>query len=177
MPNYAITTSSPETRRLACLAVEVAALKLKTPAPPWALIVPSAAGPIEPPRSIRGMTRPRGDGRLELLIRCDQSPEKLVDSVFHECAHYKTIIDDLDRGGLPTERSISEGQAEWFAHSEAPTGSSSTAACTDPSTESRPKTRVERSAHLSHHVRHLSFFQSSSTPMYATPTYSWSQSR
>jgi hypothetical protein len=123
MIRYATVTPAPECRRIGCLAVELASMKLGVEPVPLIFIREDPEGGIEKPFRIRGATDADGQGNVCILLNVDQSPERLVRTSFHEMWHVRALRDYI-LGDPNPAADIGEGLAEFFAASESPRGNS-----------------------------------------------------
>jgi len=124
MPTYKITDESKETRQLCASAITLAAMLLEIKTPPWRTIREASDGEIETAKPIRGKlwVNPQGDVLILLNAAHASDPSRLARTCFHECHHVKTLSGDIERGSAPTDLSVAEGQACFFAESESPRG-------------------------------------------------------
>ena len=124
MPTYKFTHEAQETRQLCASAITLAAMLLEIKTPPWRTIREASLGEVEIANPIRGKlwVNPQGDVLILLNAAHASDPSRLARTCFHECHHVKTLSGDIERGGGPTDLSIAEGQACFFAESESPRG-------------------------------------------------------
>src|SRR5687768_5616517 len=119
---YKLVNPSPETRRLCEVAAQVASIQLDIATPPLRYILLDDQGSIALPKRVAGCTRAEANGEIAVYIKAaDRTRQELVNTVFHEIRHMKTIEDDLRSESL-TALEISERLARLFATAEAPFG-------------------------------------------------------
>ena len=104
------------------MAAQVASIQLDIATPPLRYILLDDQGSIALPKRVAGCTRAEANGEIAVYIKAaDRTPQELVNTVFHEIRHMKTIEDDLRSESL-TALEISERLARFFATAEAPFG-------------------------------------------------------
>jgi hypothetical protein len=121
MFHYKIVAATEKIRRLCGVAGSVASMKLEIGPPDFQYIQevqeedPQAT--IETARRIRGQTGPDARGDVWVMLNVDQTPERLVSTVFHEVYHLRIFKGYLE-GNRPISTECNEGAAEFFAATE-----------------------------------------------------------
>jgi hypothetical protein len=105
-------------KKLADIALEAASLFAGVPAPLLRFFVESPDGTIERPRPVLGFCTFLYD-KPAIFVKADQSPQSLVETIFHETHHSRILLRDLPI----TSREETEREARAFEN-WAPTGRS-----------------------------------------------------